>query len=474
MTSSEFMTLWQRACQMKSVLQLTPFDLSTDEGRSRERYRRIALTTLATFAAKGFALLASLITVPLTLNYLGTERYGLWMTISSVIAMLGFADLGLGNGLISALAEADGKNDRAAARRYVSSSLMMLAFVAALILLAFAVVYPLIPWAQVFNVASPRAAHEVGPTVIGLVVCFALGLPLLLIQRVQSGYQEGFASGLWQSAGSLLSLGCVLLAIRAQAGLAWLALALTGAPLLVAGLNWIVYAGWQRPEIFPRWSDVQSGIARRLAATGSVFLWLQALTLIGTTSDSLIIAHTYGAHEVSVYAVVQRLFSITLIVQLLVAPLWPAFGEAMAREDYAWIRRTLNRSLKLCVGVTTLAVLPMIFWGRQIIPLWTGQDLKPPFALMLGFGAWMIMGSYAGNLAALFNSGPLLRHQVVFYTVASVVALILKIVLAVTWQPAGVVWATVAGYGLFFLLPADRIARRLLGSPNPQARSLRQ
>jgi O-antigen/teichoic acid export membrane protein len=235
-----------------------------------------------------------------------------------------------------------------------------------------------------------------------------------------------------------------------------------------------VYAGWQRPEIFPRWSDVQSGIARRLAATGSVFLWLQALTLIGTTSDSLIIAHTYGAHEVSVYAVVQRLFSITLIVQLLVAPLWPAFGEAMAREDYAWIRRTLNRSLKLCVGVTTLAVLPMIFWGRQIIPLWTGQDLKPPFALMLGFGAWMIMGSYAGNLAALFNSGPLLRHQVVFYTVASVVALILKIVLAVTWQPAGVVWATVAGYGLFFLLPADRIARRLLGSPNPQARSLRQ
>lgn len=62
------------------------------------------------------------ISVPLTLRYLGTERYGLWMTISSVIAVLGFSDLGLNNGLLNGISQANGTNDRELARRYVSSA----------------------------------------------------------------------------------------------------------------------------------------------------------------------------------------------------------------------------------------------------------------------------------------------------------------------------------------------------------------
>jgi len=51
------------------------------------------------------------VTVPLTLNYLGSEHYGLWMTISSVSVMLGFADLGIGNGVLNAVADAYGRDD---------------------------------------------------------------------------------------------------------------------------------------------------------------------------------------------------------------------------------------------------------------------------------------------------------------------------------------------------------------------------
>jgi O-antigen/teichoic acid export membrane protein len=46
------------------------------------------------------------ISVPLTLTYLGSERYGMWMAISSIVALLAFADFGLGNGLVNAIAVA--------------------------------------------------------------------------------------------------------------------------------------------------------------------------------------------------------------------------------------------------------------------------------------------------------------------------------------------------------------------------------
>ena len=83
---------------MRQSLRLKEFDTSTPQGRSLERYRRVALTVVTTAGAKLVAILTTLVTVPLTLHYLGAERYGMWMTISSIVAMMGLADLGMGLG----------------------------------------------------------------------------------------------------------------------------------------------------------------------------------------------------------------------------------------------------------------------------------------------------------------------------------------------------------------------------------------
>jgi hypothetical protein len=48
--------------------------------RSEERYRRATVTFLASIATKGVALAVLLISVPLGLRYLGSERFGVWMT----------------------------------------------------------------------------------------------------------------------------------------------------------------------------------------------------------------------------------------------------------------------------------------------------------------------------------------------------------------------------------------------------------
>ena len=109
-----------RMGQLQSIFRLRPFDTSTAEGRSKERYRRAALTVVASGAARGVGILTTLISIPLTVRYLGTERYGLWVTITSVIALLTFADLGLGNGVLNAISEAHGGDDVESARKYLS------------------------------------------------------------------------------------------------------------------------------------------------------------------------------------------------------------------------------------------------------------------------------------------------------------------------------------------------------------------
>jgi O-antigen/teichoic acid export membrane protein len=71
---------------------------------------------------KGGSILASFLLVPLTINYLDTENYGIWLTLSSFIAWFSFFDIGLGNGLRNKFAEAKAKGDMTLARGYVSSA----------------------------------------------------------------------------------------------------------------------------------------------------------------------------------------------------------------------------------------------------------------------------------------------------------------------------------------------------------------
>lgn len=464
--------LWRsRYQQTTDLLRLTPYDTSTPEGRSKERYRRVALSAATSVGAKGVTLLTTLISVPLTVNYLGTERFGLWMTISSVITLLGFADLGIGNGLLNAISEANGKDDRELASKSVSSGFFILSGIGLLIFALFALSYPFVPWPRVFNVTSHLASQEAGPALAVFVACFALSIPLGIVQRVQLGYQEGYATNLWQSLGGLLGLGGVLLVIHFRGGLTWLVLAMAGAPVLSTALNWIIHFARVRPWLLPEWKGFQAGVAQRLLATGIVFLVLQVMTLVASATDNLVIAQTIGSPAVAGYAVVQRIFSVVLLSQTFVTPLWPAFGEAMARSDHVWARRTLSRALLISLSISTALGLILLLLGQQIVSAWVGPELVPSVSLLLGYFLWTEIGTYGGVMSTFLNSGEFVGRQVVFFSAASITALVLKIILAHVWLVPGVVWASVIGFSLFYVPPSASLARRVLRwskSPAPQ------
>jgi len=169
-----------------------------------------------------------LVVVPLTLGYLGSERYGLWMTISSVSLMLAFADFGIGNGVLNVTADAYGSDNRKLGREAASSGFFLLSLIAVVLIAVFAVSYTFLPWPRIFNVTSADAVREAGPATAVFVLVWALNLPLDVVQRIQLGYQRGFINYAWQAAGSCLALIGAVAAIKTSAGLPWLVLALTG------------------------------------------------------------------------------------------------------------------------------------------------------------------------------------------------------------------------------------------------------
>ena len=50
----------------------------------------------AAFFIKGLNIAIGLMLVPLTINYLNPTKYGIWITLSSIIGWFSFFDIGLG------------------------------------------------------------------------------------------------------------------------------------------------------------------------------------------------------------------------------------------------------------------------------------------------------------------------------------------------------------------------------------------
>lgn len=391
----------------------------------------------------------------------------MWMTLSSLVSLLAFVDLGIGNGLVNAVATCYGKENWVEMRRLISSAFFLLVGIGVLLISVFAAVYYDISWPTVFGVTSPAARGELGSALIILICCLALNLPLGVVQRVQMGLQELWVFGLWQCGGYAISLCCVLLAARMHEGVPWLMLAMMGPPIVAQSLNGLAEFLIRRPDLRPSAQAFRWGSVRYMISVGIMFFALQILTVISTSSDSIIIAQVKGAAAVAPYGVMTRLFQVTMVISLFVQPLWPAFGEALARNDYEWASRAMKRALYASLVPGLVIALVLVLLGHRIVELWIGARLPlhnglPTQGLIDAFAAWIVLGSYGGPITTLLNNGDLLRKQLVFYAVSSLVALALKIPLIYLLGVPGAVWATVFAYVIFYCIPAGALAYRTL------------
>ncbi len=448
-------------------------DVSTPEGRSRERFRRVALAAGASMLAKAITILTGIISVPLTLHYLGPERYGIWMVISSFTVMLSFADMGLGNGILNAIAREHGRDDRAAIRTIVSSGYAMLAVVGAAIALGFAISYPFVDWYKIFNVRSALARAEAGPALAAFIACFALTIPLGLVQKVQTGLQQAFLSGLWQCVGSLLGLAGVLAAIWLHAGLGWLVFSLVGGPLLASVLNTLIFFRKDNGDISPQLASFSRHAALAALKTGTMFFVLQLVVSIAYGADSIIVAQNLGAASVSQYAVPERMFSIiTMLLMMLLSPLWPAYGEAIARGDHNWVKSALQRAIIVSASASIVLSTTLVLAGPWLIRLWVGPQIQPSMLLLVGLAAWKIAEATCATLSIYMNGANMLMTQVVISTICGIAMVLTKVVLIRHIGAAGIPWGAVLTFVPLAAAPSFWLVFRNLRSPKSYSSAL--
>ncbi len=436
-----------------------PVDADTEEGRSWERYRRVGLSSLAAMVMRAGTALGAVAIVPVLVRLLGSEDFGIWFTITSATVVIGFADLGISNGLVTLIAGANARGDEDEIRTYISSAFFALGLLGIVLFSGFLAVAPHVDWAELLNVADSSRA-SVRPAVTALAAAVCLNMALGVAQRVHLAYQEGFLASLSMGAGVLLGLALALAAAIADMDLVAVVGATLAGPVVAALVNFVILFRHQRPHLWPNPRAVTTAALQKVLRSGGLFMVLGLAVVVGYQSDLLVLSRVLGPEAVTGYAAPMRLFALMpTVAGFLITPLWPAYGDALARGDIAWARTTFRRSLMVACALNVPAAVVLVVVGRPLVE-WLVPGAAPSFLLLLMLGTWALLSAVNIPFAMFLNGAHVVRLQLACALLMAATNLPLSIVLARAIGIPGPILATVITTTIFILVPVAIFLRR--------------
>jgi len=392
--------------------------------------------------------------VPMAIDYLGVEQYGLWVAVSSLIAMLSFANGGVANGLVNLVSQATGAHSTKALQPIVSTGYFIVLIIALFGAILFSSIYRFVPWEWVFGIADSRNMSQLSLLVLIVGLAFFLGMPFSVVGNIQRGFQKGDIEAFWTANGRILSLLFVYIAIQMELGVLGFAVAFVSGPILAAATNSINYFFIQKRELIPKFRFVSKAEAKSVLGISGLFFVLQITSAILMQSDNIIIANMLGPSFVTQYSISMQLFMLApMLMSLFLAPLWPAYSEAFASRDNVWIKNVFIKSMKvtLLIGLPTSIIL--VLFGEDLIRLWIGKEIVVSIMLLIGCGVWMLMVLMGNTLSVLLNGLKIIKIQIVISIMAAVFNLIFSVVFISYVGVEGAVYGSVVSYLVCVIIP---------------------
>lgn len=427
-------------------IRLRPFETTTEHGRTNERYRLATLSIVASIASRVVSVVLTLLSVSLTLPYLGVERFGIWMTVASFAAMLTFLDLGVGNALTNRVAYRAAEDDTAVLRQTISGGLAFLALIGLGMGLLLWLVASILPWASVMKLDQAALLSETRQAAMTFAMLFGLSIFTGGIQRVFGGLQRAYIGHIATAVATVAACIGLWFAARAQLGISALLTIMLGAQS-VAGLFLLWWLAAHKLFAFKSITHFGQLESRHLFKAGGLFFLLQIGTMIGWGADSLIISSTLGVTQVAVFSVVQRLFQFaTQPLGILNAPLWGAYADAHARHDKSFIKKTLKHSLLITFAGATLGALVLLLFHAWLIEKWTHGRIVASIAFVAFFAVWVIFDALGNAFAMFLNGAGVIRAQVSAVMLFIVLVLPMKMVFINYFGLMGIPLAALISY----------------------------
>ena len=116
--------------------------------------------------------------------------------------------------------------------------------------------------------------------------------------------------------------------------------------------------------------------------------------------------------------------------------------------------------MTISLGLGSFSALCLLFISGPLMKRWAGVDMGGIDLLRVGFAVWVVLVGYIAAMNAILNQPAVMVWHLKLFGAATLVSLALKIAFARQGSLCGVVWGTVIGFSVVYVVPATRLAFR--------------
>ena len=356
------------------------------------------------FLNKGTSLFLSMLYVPLFLECLDKTRYGIWVTIMSLVNWIGFFDIGIGQGLRNLLAKSLAEENYIEAKKVVSTAYVAMILIFAFIMVIFVFIYPFINWYKIFN-APVDMASEINTLILIVVLMMCMNFILGIFKSVLLAYQMPDVTSNMNLAIQSISLLTIFIFYLSGkiSSLIGIGSILVIIPVLVYVFYTFKYFRGRFKRVLPSLRFFEKKMVRQILTLGAAFFIIQISNLFLFQSNNIIISNIIGPEAVPEYYIVNKYLSILLFAfTIITTPFWSAVTDAYTKKDITWIKNVKSKLVRIYCGFILLAIV-MIIISPLFFNIWLGDKMEISTYLVILLSVFLLLQMYSNIFLSIIN-----------------------------------------------------------------------
>lgn len=395
--------------------------------------KNLTFNTVMGLLYKPISMIISFIYVPIVLNYLGTEKYGIWATVLSILSWINYFDLGIGNGLRNKLTEAMSKEseDKRLQAQLVSSAYYMTSILVLIVIVVFFVLGRFVSWYNVFGVTEDCGENLYAVVLIS-VICVCIAFVLSLCNNICYALQKSHLCNLFGVIKQLFMLVSVFIASYFfQANLIIVSILYGGSSIAAeAIMNVFVFS--KHKYLIPKVKLFDRKVGKSVTKLGLKFFIIQIAGLVLFATDTLIITNMFGPTQVTYYTTVNKMFTVIItLFSTAIQPFWSAIRSESSLKNSKNVI-SLIKTILFYIVLASFASLLLMFLFKPLAYIWLGSNLDYPDGLIFWMMVYSVIYIWCSGLAAITNGLEIMNGPMVIAVVQGVVNIPLSIFLGGT------------------------------------------
>jgi len=382
---------------------------------------------------------------PISLSYLDPIKFGIFLTMSSMIDWFVELDVGIGNGLRNRLGEAiaDGNDEKA--RGYVSTAYFVVGGIYSFAAIVFVVVSFFAPWSDWLK-ADPLLNQEIAILAMLMFGAMAIRFVSSLVYEVFYALQRTAMVYLFNTIGKVVFLLIIIsLFYFTDESLLLFGVARTFTFALIPLAVGIYFFRRELQRFRPSYKLVKKEYFKDLFSLGFQFFIIQLATIVIYQSNNFLIARYASLEAVPQYQAANKYLSIFLILFTIITnQIWSANIEAYRMKELDWMKKVLRGVFRVWVGSVLLMVV-MIFIAPFFYEFWLQGKIEISVSLTVIVGLSIATTIWINMFNLVINGTGKIRVQMVGWIIASILNIPLSILFAkvMDFGVIGVVYGTI-------------------------------